>query len=61
MEANILPQSALDNPKPDQARRARAFANDMESIPFYMSIFWAAFLVEILAIEGGTGDRLAYF
>ena len=38
-------------------RKERTFLNDVENIPFHVAIFWAALLVEILAISSGEGDK----
>ena len=39
----------------DIARRERAFANDLENIPFHMLLFWATFLVQCMANASGNG------
>jgi uncharacterized MAPEG superfamily protein len=40
-----------------QKRKERTFLNDVENIPFHVAIFWAALLVEILAISSKEGDK----
>jgi uncharacterized MAPEG superfamily protein len=45
----------LPKPPEDLKRRQRAFANDMENIPFHMVVFWAAFSLQVLAgFESGS-------
>ena len=50
-------QFQLPAPPEDIRRRERQFANDMENIPFHMSIFWAAFIVQNFANATGNGGR----
>jgi uncharacterized membrane protein YecN with MAPEG domain len=48
----------LPKPPEDLKRRQRAFANDMENIPFHMVVIWAAYLLQVLSISQ-TGSQAA--
>lgn len=41
--------------KSDQKRKERQAANDVENIPMHLTIFWAAFIIQCLAIATGKG------